>query len=99
MGRKRYTSEFKSKIVLEILKEEKSMNEIASENGIHVNQLRQWRNTFLEQMPQLFDKKNQKVDKMKTDYEDKIENLYAEVGRLTTELSWLKKKSGFKTER
>jgi transposase len=99
MGRKRYTPEFKSKIVLEILKEEKSMNEIASEHGIHVNQLRQWRNTFLEQMPQLFDKQNKKIDKMKTDYEDQIENLYAEVGRLTTELSWLKKKSGLKVER
>jgi transposase len=99
MGRKRYTPEFKSKIVLEILKEEKSMNEIASEHGIHVNQLRQWRNTFLEQMPQLFDKHNKKIDKMKTDYEDQIENLYAEVGRLTTQLSWLKKKSGLKDER
>ncbi|WP_411844532.1 transposase [Schinkia azotoformans] len=40
MKRKRYTSEFKSQIVLEVLKEEKTMNEIASSHGIHVNQIR-----------------------------------------------------------
>jgi len=97
MGRrKRYTSEFKSKIVLEILKEEKSISEISSEHGIHVNQLRQWRKAALEQMPQIFETNNKKVDQMKEDYENQIENLYAEVGRLTTQLSWLKKKSGIK---
>jgi hypothetical protein len=31
---------------------------------------------------------------MKSEYEKKIQDLYAEVGRLTTELTWLKKKSG-----
>ncbi|KWZ77368.1 hypothetical protein HMPREF3213_03282, partial [Heyndrickxia coagulans] len=63
---------------------------------IHVNQIRQWRNAFLEQMPKVFEKDNKKVDKMKAEYEQTIENLYAEVGRLTTQLSWLKKKSGIK---
>ncbi|WP_412729509.1 transposase, partial [Cytobacillus firmus] len=43
MKRKRYTPEFKSQIVLEVLKEEKTMNEIASSHGIHVPLSRQWR--------------------------------------------------------
>lgn len=94
--RKQYTSEFKSKIVLEILKEEKSISEITSDHGIHTNQLRQWRKAALDQMPQAFEKDNKQIDKMKEDYEDQIENLYAEVGKLTTQLSWVKKKSGFK---
>ncbi|MED4412057.1 transposase, partial [Schinkia azotoformans] len=38
--RNSYTPEFKSKIVIEILKEEKTINEIASNHGVHVNQLR-----------------------------------------------------------
>lgn len=96
MKRKRYTPEFKSQIVLEVLKEEKTMSEIASSHGIHVNQIRQWRNAFLEQMPQLFTNENKKSDKIKAEYEEQIEALYAEVGRLTTQLSWLKKKSGLK---
>ncbi|MCJ7841947.1 transposase, partial [Lederbergia sp. NSJ-179] len=45
--RKRYTSEFKSQIVLEILKEEKTLSEIASDHGIHVNQLRQWKKAVI----------------------------------------------------
>ncbi|WP_206193290.1 IS3 family transposase [Virgibacillus dokdonensis] len=88
-----YTSQFKSKIVLEILKVERSLAEISSERGIHVNQLRQWRKAALEHMPQLFERENKKIDQMKEEYEDQIENLYAEVGRLTTQLSWLKKKN------
>jgi transposase-like protein len=48
MKRKRYTPEFKSQIVLEFLKEEKTMNEIASSYGIHEIQIRQWRNAFLD---------------------------------------------------
>ncbi len=94
MKRKRYTSEFKAQIVLEILKEEKTLNEISSKHGIHVNQLRQWRKQFLDQMPQMFQKQNKDHEKEKAAYEEKMENLYAEVGRLTTELSWVKKKSG-----
>ncbi|MFC0613614.1 IS3 family transposase, partial [Scopulibacillus daqui] len=88
-----YSSEFKAQIVLEILKEEKSLIELSSEHGIHTNQLRQWKAQFIEQMPQLFTKQNKKQEKMQADYEKQIENLYAEVGRLTTQLSWLKKKN------
>lgn len=94
--RNRYTPEFKSQIVLEIFKEEKSLSELASQHGIHVNQLRQWKKSALEQMPQLFMKENKKQDQLVSDYEEQIQNLYAEVGKLTTQLSWLKKKSGIK---
>lgn len=94
--RKRYTKDFKTQVVLEMLKEEKTLNEISSAHGIHVNQLRQWKKAALDQLPSAFDNDNKKLDKMKEDYEQQIETLYAEVGRLTTELSWLKKKSGIK---
>lgn len=94
MKRKKYTSEFKSQVVLEILKEEKTMSQIASEQGVHVNQLHNWKKQFLQEMPQIFDKQTKNQEKMKADYEAKVENLYAEVGKLTTQLSWLKKKSG-----
>ncbi|MFB9975863.1 IS3 family transposase, partial [Pallidibacillus thermolactis subsp. kokeshiiformis] len=97
--RKRYSPEFKAQVVLEILKEEKSLTELSSEYGIHVNQLRKWKTQFLEQMPQLFQKQNKDQEKMKADYEEQIENLYAEVGRLTTQLSWLKKNLASTTTR
>jgi hypothetical protein len=56
-----------------------------------VNQLQQWKKSALEQLPQLFTKENKKQDLLISDYEDQIQNLYAEVGKLTTQLSWLKK--------
>lgn len=73
------------------MREEKTLDGIASSHGIHVNQIRQWKKTFLEQMPQVFSKDNKKVDQMKADYEEQFENLYAEIGCLTMQLSWLKK--------
>jgi transposase-like protein len=39
MGRRRYTPQFKSRIVLEVLKEEKELGEIAAESNISPNQL------------------------------------------------------------
>jgi transposase len=92
--RKRYTAEFKTRVVLEILKEEKTLNEISSEYGVHVNQLRQWKKTALDQLPSLFTDEGKALEKMKSQYEKQIEDLYSEVGKLTTQLSWLKKKSG-----
>src|SRR5699024_6785231 len=94
MKRKSYTPQFKSQIVLEILKERKSMSQIASENETHVNELPKWKTQFLQEMPQVFEKQNKDLEKMKVDYEKQLESLYSEVGKLTTQLSWLKKKSG-----
>ncbi len=37
--KKRYTAKQKAQIVLEILKEERSVTQIASESGVHPNQL------------------------------------------------------------
>lgn len=91
--RKQYSEDLKAQIVLEILKEDKTLNELASEHGIHVNQLRQWKKTAIEGLPSLFGKEGKELDKMKTGYERQIEDLYSEIGRLTTQLSWLKKKS------
>jgi transposase-like protein len=46
--RKRYTAQYKAGIVQEILKEEKTVGQIASEQGIHPNQLNRWKAIALE---------------------------------------------------
>ncbi len=48
MGRRQFTAEFKTKIVLEILREEKQIGDIAAEHGLSPNQLRNWKKEFLE---------------------------------------------------
>ena len=45
--RKQHTSAFKAKIVQEAIKEEKTIAQIASENGIHPNQISQWKSLAL----------------------------------------------------
>jgi len=89
--RKNYPADFKAKIVLEILREEKSLSQISSEYGIHTTQLNRWKKHALENLPQLFADESKGLDAMKNGYEKQLQDLYAEVGRLTTQLNWLKK--------
>jgi transposase-like protein len=55
--RKSYTANFKTKPVLTLLREEKTLTELASESGVHPNQLRNWRDLVLQEMDTLFEKK------------------------------------------
>lgn len=89
--RKSYPPSFKTKVVLEMLKEIKSISEISSEYRVHPTQLHRWRKEFLARAPELFSGAAVWAEE-KAEYEEKIENLYSEVGKLTIELSWLKKK-------
>lgn len=74
-----------------MLTETKSISEISSEHGIHSTQLHRWRKEFLEKAPEVFSREAGWVSE-KSQYENKIEDLYTEIGKLTTELSWLKKR-------
>lgn len=89
--RKKYSSDLRTQIVLEMLKGEKSISELASQYGMHPTQLHRWRNQLLEKLPLVFDDKDNTAAR-KAEYEQKIEELYTEIGRLTTQLGWLKKK-------
>ncbi|MCA9980542.1 MAG: transposase [Anaerolineales bacterium] len=90
--RKQYTPTFKTKVVLELLREEKTLNEIASAHSVHVNQLRRWRQQAIDELPAIFSRERQVSQAEMKEKEAQIHDLYAEIGRLTTELTWLKKK-------
>jgi len=89
--RKRYSPEFKAKVVREILREEKSISQLAAEHGVHVTQLRKWKRRALEKLPDLFISAG-KTDADVVRLQKEQEQLYAEIGKLTTRLNWLKKK-------
>jgi transposase-like protein len=92
--RSQYTAKQKAQIVLEILKEERPIAQIASQYGIHPNQLYKWKAQALEGLPGIFED-GQKTDKaLKAAHEQEVEELYAQIGRLNTQLAWVKKKSG-----
>jgi transposase len=93
--RKHFNALQKAGITLEILKEEKSVKQIASEYGIHPNVLYRWKRQALENLPKLFEYENKGERARQAEHERQVNELYSEIGRLTTQLNWLKKKSGY----
>jgi transposase len=94
--RNRYTPEFKTKVVLEVLREEHTVNEIAGKYEVSPVMISRWKSEFLGKAATVFEKGPSEADKMKKDYESKQEHLEKLVGQLTVEIDWLKKKSGLK---
>ncbi len=89
--RKTYTPGFKAQVVLELLKEEKTLAQLASEHGIHPNMLREWKTAAIRALPSAFEKRDTLAAAQAT-HEQQLQELYAEIGRLTTQVTWLKKK-------
>lgn len=85
------------KAVLEILKESKTPSQLASELEVHPSQLLKWKKQALEGLDELLEDGRKKGDKEK-ELRDQIQELYTEIGELTTKLNWLKKKSGIKID-
>jgi transposase-like protein len=92
--RKHFSASQKAQIALEILKEEKPVSQIASENGVHPNVLYRWKKQALENLPKLFEDDNKSERDQQAEHEKQVTELYSEIGRLTTQVNWLKKKSG-----
>ena len=89
--RKTYTAHFKAQVVLELLKDEKTLAQLASEHGVHPNMLREWKAIALRALPGAFEKRDT-VAAARAAHEQQVHELYAEIGQLTTQLNWLKKK-------
>jgi len=70
---------------------QKTLVQIASEYEVHPTQLKNWRTIALEGLPSLFEKQDSTVE-LKATYEQQQTELYAEIGKLTTQVTWLKKK-------
>ena len=96
--RKHYTAAFKAQMVREILKEEKTIAQLASEYGVHPTQLNKWKAIALNSLPNLFSDERKFIETVEAAHEQQVKELYAEIGKLTTQLAWLKKKSGIKPE-
>ena len=87
--KRKFNPEFKSKVVLESLKERSSIEELASKYELHPSQISLWRKQFLDNSSLLFDN-NTKGDKDEKDV--LIKELYSQIGELKVANDWLKKK-------
>jgi len=77
--RKTYTGKFKAKVVLEILKEEKTVSEIATHYEIHPNQLSRWKKEAIDGLAKVLDD-GRKNDKEREALAKKTQELYTEIG-------------------
>jgi transposase-like protein len=88
--RRRYSAEYKFKVALEAARGAKTLAEIASETGVHPNQISQWKGQLLENGAHVFSsngaQQQREVEKLEAE-------LYEQIGRLKMELEWLKKKA------
>jgi transposase len=91
--RHQHSSVFKAKVVTEALRETKTMAQLASEHGIHPNLITKWKQAALEALPTVFEREN-KQQQSQVEHDKKDAQLYEQIGRLTQQVNWLKKKSG-----
>ncbi len=59
----------------------------------YANRLRKWKAQALEGLPNLFADDEQDRRALESEHQRQLDELYGEIGRLTTQLAWLKKKS------
>jgi len=89
--RRKFSPEFKVKVVLELVRGEKGLMQASREYGIKDTVLSRWKQEFLERAPELFatggtDDQRQMIER--------IAELERLVGRLTLELDMAKKVFG-----
>ena len=91
-SRRNFSAEFKTNLVLQLLKGEKELNVLAVENDIQPNLLRNWKKEFLTNASLAFDNKREDNLREKLAEERKEKAEYAKkVGQLTMQVDWLKK--------
>ena len=88
--RRKFTPEYKARVVLEILTEGKSISAASREYGIKDSVLSRWKQEFIERSPMVFE-----TNASSNNREQEIAELERMVGRLATELEMRKKVTKF----
>ena len=89
--RKQYGAALKARVVVEAIRGEKTLNELAGLYQVHPTQIAAWKKRALEGLPDLLSDGRRKVEK---DDEELIARLYQQIGQLKVEADFLKKRVG-----
>jgi transposase len=88
--RKSHTAGFKAQVALAAVKGDKTVSELASLHGVHPTLIHTWKKQLVESAEELF---QNGAKSSSAEHEVLEAQLYEQIGRLKTELDWLKKKA------
>ena len=89
--KRKFSAEFKSKVVIEALKERHTIEELARKYELHPTQISLWKKEFLEKASSIFTSAVQRKD-ANLEQEKVLDKLYSQIGQQKVEIDWLKKK-------
>lgn len=87
--KRKFTADFKLKVVLEVLKEKDTLATISKRHDLHPTQIGEWKKQFLDSAASIFES-NPKATSASTEPDAAL--LYEQIGRLQMELNFFKKK-------
>ncbi|MDI9358116.1 MAG: transposase [Phycisphaerales bacterium] len=90
-NRRKFTNAFKTKVVLDALKETNTIKELSKKYGVHPTQINTWKREFISKASKVFDDSHS-IDKSDNPQDSLIKELYTQIGKLTVSLDFLKKK-------
>jgi transposase-like protein len=90
MKRKSHTAAFKAQVALAAVKGDKTVSELAALHGVHPTLIHAWKKQLVSNAEELF---HNGAKPPGADQETLQAQLYEQIGRLKTELDWLKKKA------
>jgi transposase len=61
-NRKRYSGDFKARVVADYIKGEKTLDEIADEHHVHPNQIKNWKSILLKRAHEVLDDRRSHTD-------------------------------------
>jgi transposase-like protein len=87
--RRKHSNEFKAKVALEAVKGVHTLSELSSRYQVHPTVIGHWKRQLLDGAAEVFENGHRRH---KDGNADEVSTLYEEIGRLTVERDWLKKK-------
>ena len=91
MKKRNYSSDFKAQLVLEVLRGESTLGEIASRHEVNPNLLTRWKREFLDGAASIFEKPEESKQKQREQREAETEKaqMLKMIGQLTLERDYL----------
>ena len=80
--RRRFSAEFKSRVALEALRGDKTIQEIAAKHKVHPNQVSTWKRQAVDGLDTVF---SNGAERERRDHESEVKELHAKIGELTVE--------------